>query len=238
MKKSRFSETEIVYAIKQIEAGIPVPEVARKYGVSDKTIYAWRKQYGGLTAGELARLKQLEEENRKLKQMTAADLAEDKQLQDERAEEGRRPRRKRRRGRADGPGCEGHRAEASRRGGDTMRGLASLCVPGLQRCGERRFSAAFCRVAQQGEVQVGERVVVAGAVGELLGFRGAGGIAFSGVGLGEAKAVVGVEEVRLAELGNRRVPLLFGEREAAGDLVRQALLERAARAGNRFGELR
>ena len=67
MKKSRFSETEIVYAIKQVEAGVSVPEVARKYGVSDKTIYDWRKRYGGLTAGDLARLKQLEEENRKLK---------------------------------------------------------------------------------------------------------------------------------------------------------------------------
>lgn len=79
MKKSRFSETEIVYAIKQVEAGVPVVEVARKYGVSDKTIYEWGKRYGGLTAGELARLKQLEEENRKLKQMVA-ELSLDKQM--------------------------------------------------------------------------------------------------------------------------------------------------------------
>jgi putative transposase len=51
MKKSRFSEPEIAYAIKQAEAGTSVPEVARKYGVSEKTILEWRKRYGGLTAG-------------------------------------------------------------------------------------------------------------------------------------------------------------------------------------------
>ncbi len=79
MKRSRFSETEIVYAVKQVEAGIPVGDVARKYGVSQKTIYLWRTKYGGLSASEVARLKQLEEENRKLKQMVA-ELSLDKQM--------------------------------------------------------------------------------------------------------------------------------------------------------------
>jgi len=79
MKRSRFSETEIVYAVKQVEAGVPVGEVARKYGVSQKTIYLWRTKYGGLSASEVARLKQLEEENRKLKQMVA-ELSLDKQM--------------------------------------------------------------------------------------------------------------------------------------------------------------
>ncbi len=79
MKRSRFSETEIVYAVKQVEAGVPVGEVARKYGVSQKTIYHWRTKYGGLSASEVARLKQLEEENRKLKQMVA-ELSLDKQM--------------------------------------------------------------------------------------------------------------------------------------------------------------
>jgi len=79
MRRSRFSETEIVYAVKQAEAGVPVRELARRYGVSEKTIYAWRNKYGGLTASELARLKQLEEENRKLKQMVA-DLSLDKTM--------------------------------------------------------------------------------------------------------------------------------------------------------------
>jgi len=49
MKRSRFSETEIVYAVKQVEAGVPVGDVARKYGVSQKTIYLWRTKYGGLS---------------------------------------------------------------------------------------------------------------------------------------------------------------------------------------------
>jgi len=76
---SRFTETEIVYAVKQAEAGVPVAEVARKYGVSLKTIYAWRNKYGGLSVSEVARLKQLEDENRKLKQMVA-ELSLDKQM--------------------------------------------------------------------------------------------------------------------------------------------------------------
>ncbi len=79
MRKSRFTETEIVYAVKQAEAGVPVAEVARKYGVSLKTIYAWRTKYGGLSVSEVARLKQLEDENRKLKQMVA-ELSLDKQM--------------------------------------------------------------------------------------------------------------------------------------------------------------
>lgn len=52
MKRSRFSETELVYAVKQVEAGVPAAEVARKYGVSLKTIYAWRTKYGGLSASQ------------------------------------------------------------------------------------------------------------------------------------------------------------------------------------------
>ena len=79
MKKSRFTETEIVYAVKQAEAGVPVREVARKYGVSEKTIYTWRNKYGGLSVSELARLKQLEQENAKLKQMVA-ELSLDKAM--------------------------------------------------------------------------------------------------------------------------------------------------------------
>lgn len=79
MKKSRFTEQEIIGAAKQIEAGIPVKELARKYGVSLKTLYAWRKKYAGLAPSELARLKQLEEENRKPKGLVA-DLSLDKQI--------------------------------------------------------------------------------------------------------------------------------------------------------------
>ena len=79
MRKSKFSESEIVYAVKQAEAGVPVAELARKYGVSAKTVYAWRKKYGGVSSSELARLKQLKEENRNLKRLVA-DLSLDKHL--------------------------------------------------------------------------------------------------------------------------------------------------------------
>jgi putative transposase len=79
MKKSKFTETEIIYAVKQAKAGVSVREVAHKYGVSEKTIYTWRNQYGGLSVNELDRLKQLEQENTKLKQMVP-ELSLDKGL--------------------------------------------------------------------------------------------------------------------------------------------------------------
>jgi putative transposase len=79
MRPSKFTENEILYAVKQLEAGIPVKELARKYGVSDKTIYHWRKKYNGLSPSELKRLKELERENAQLKKLVA-DLSLDKQI--------------------------------------------------------------------------------------------------------------------------------------------------------------
>lgn len=78
-RKSKFSEQEIVYAIKQAEAGVPLKELCRKYGVSEQTFYRWRSKYGGLAASELQRLKQLEHENRQLKKLVA-DLSLDKHV--------------------------------------------------------------------------------------------------------------------------------------------------------------
>lgn len=79
MKKSRFTEEQIAYALKQAETGVSVSEVIRRMGVSEQTFYRWKKLYGGLGVGELRRLKQLEEENRKLKQLFA-DLSLDKHI--------------------------------------------------------------------------------------------------------------------------------------------------------------
>lgn len=82
MKRSKFTEQQIAFALKQAEMGIPVPEVCRKLGISDATFYQWRKKYGGLGPTELRRLRQLEEENYKLKRLVA-DLSLDKiMLQD------------------------------------------------------------------------------------------------------------------------------------------------------------
>ena len=77
MKKSRYTEEQIAFALKQAEVGISVEEVCRKMGISDATFYTWRKKYGGLGPSELKRLKQLEEENAKLKRLVA-DLSLDK----------------------------------------------------------------------------------------------------------------------------------------------------------------
>jgi putative transposase len=79
MKKSRFTEEQIAFALRQAETGTAVPEVIRKMGVSEQTFYRWKKQYAGMGVGELRRMKQLEEENRKLKQLVA-DLSLDKAM--------------------------------------------------------------------------------------------------------------------------------------------------------------
>jgi putative transposase len=79
VKKSRFTEEQISFALKQAETGTPVAEVLRRMGISEQTFYRWKKLYGGLGTGELRRLKQLEEENRKLKQLVA-DLSLDKHI--------------------------------------------------------------------------------------------------------------------------------------------------------------
>lgn len=79
MKRSRYTEEQIAFALKQAELGTPVPEVCRKMGVSDATFYNWRKKYGGLGPSELKRLKQLEEENHRLKKLVA-DLSLDKAM--------------------------------------------------------------------------------------------------------------------------------------------------------------
>jgi len=82
MKRSKFTEQQIAYALKQAELGTPVEEVCRKMGISDATFYNWKKKYGGLGPSEVRRLKQLEEENAKLKKLVA-DLSLDKvMLQD------------------------------------------------------------------------------------------------------------------------------------------------------------
>jgi len=82
MKKSKFTEEQIAFALKQAESGTTVEEICRKMGISQATFYDWRKKFGGLGVPELRRLRQLEEENRKLKQLVA-DLSLDKvMLQD------------------------------------------------------------------------------------------------------------------------------------------------------------
>jgi len=71
VKRKRYSEEQIIRILKEVEGGLPVEEVGRKYGVAEQTVYRWKSKYGGLEINELKRLKQLEEENRRLKQLVA-----------------------------------------------------------------------------------------------------------------------------------------------------------------------
>jgi putative transposase len=79
MKKSMYTEAQIAFALKEAETGTRVDEVCRKMGISEATFYNWKKKYGGLGVNELRRLRQLEDENNRLKQIVA-DLTLDKQM--------------------------------------------------------------------------------------------------------------------------------------------------------------
>ena len=79
MKRSKFTEAQIVFAIRQADNGVKIEEVCRKLGISEATFHNWKKKYGGLGVPELKKLKHLEEENQRLKQIVA-DLSLDKQM--------------------------------------------------------------------------------------------------------------------------------------------------------------
>lgn len=71
MKKSRYTDSQIMAILKQAETGTPVPELCREHGMSSATFYKWRAKYGGMDASLMSRMKELEEENRRLKKMYA-----------------------------------------------------------------------------------------------------------------------------------------------------------------------
>ncbi len=79
MKKSTFTDEQIIYALRQAEQGTTAAEVCRKLGINEQTFYRWKKRFAGMGVAELHRLRQLEEENRKLKQLVA-DLSLDKHM--------------------------------------------------------------------------------------------------------------------------------------------------------------
>ena len=71
MKKSHFTDSQIIAVLKQAEAGTPVPELCREHGISSATFYKWRSKFGGMEVSMVARMKELEDENRRLKKMYA-----------------------------------------------------------------------------------------------------------------------------------------------------------------------
>ena len=79
MKRKRFTDQQIAFAVRQVEGGVPVKEVCRKLQISEQTFYRWKKKFGGLGVAEVRRMKQLEDEVRRLKQLVA-DLSLDKAM--------------------------------------------------------------------------------------------------------------------------------------------------------------
>lgn len=82
MKQKRYTEEQIIGILNEAEAGMPVADLCRKHGMSDASFYNWRSKYGGMTVSEAKRLKQLEEENRKLKKLLAETMLEKAVLED------------------------------------------------------------------------------------------------------------------------------------------------------------
>jgi putative transposase len=82
MKKSHFTETQIVAILNEADAGVQVKDICRKYGISDATYYNWKSRYGGMSASDLKRMKELEAENSKLKRMYADMAMENQAMKD------------------------------------------------------------------------------------------------------------------------------------------------------------
>ena len=148
MRKSRFSDRQIVVVLKQAEAGVPIRDLVRKYGISEQTFYRWRKKYGGLQVSELQQLKQLKEENVRLKGLVA-DLTLDKQILQEvlsKKSEGREASRDRRLGSGNVPAVSARRLLAA------PASALELLLPESERssnspsdasAGARRFAATI-----------------------------------------------------------------------------------------------
>jgi putative transposase len=92
MKRARFSDEEIISILKEADAGGKVTELCRRHGISDATFYTWRSKYGGLEISEMRRLRQLEEENRRLKSIVADQALDIRALKDVLAKNGYGPR--------------------------------------------------------------------------------------------------------------------------------------------------
>lgn len=157
MKRKRCPEPQIVFALQQAEAGTPVAELCRKMGVAEATFYRWKKRYGGLGVSEIRRLRQLEDENRRVKQLVADVTLQKAMLEDLLPEEGLTSAR-----RLAMAVCLGELpGQRTARDGDA--GLLSLDAPLPER--GRRAGRAACSTGRSGDCSSGLRLLSTGAAG-------------------------------------------------------------------------
>lgn len=82
MRSKRFTEEQIIGVLKEAEAGVPAKDICRQYGICEQTFYRWRRKYGGMDVSEAKRLKELERENKKLKQLLAEQFLDNQALKE------------------------------------------------------------------------------------------------------------------------------------------------------------
>jgi putative transposase len=179
MKTSKFTDEQIAMALRQAEAGTPVGEICRKLGVSEQSFYRWKKRFGALGVSELRELRQLREENRKLKGLVA-DLSLDKTILHEALRKNGKARRPPRAGALGAGGIPGVRAPGlPRRGGRAIHGplpeppaLTAPAPDALAGAGQRAAAGglpatacAFAAGGVAGEPQAGLSPVHRGRVG-------------------------------------------------------------------------
>ena len=141
MKKTRYSESQIIKVLKEVEGGRTVKAVCREYGVAEGTYYTWKSKYGGMEVADLKRLKELEEENRRLKQMYA-DLSLDHKVLKDIVEKSSKARRTTGTGRLRSGGAFDQSAAGLSGRGHQRFGVSLSTRSCARRCRHRRFTAS------------------------------------------------------------------------------------------------
>tara|TARA_B100000700_G_C14625129_1_gene660085 strand:+ start:247 stop:699 length:453 start_codon:yes stop_codon:yes gene_type:complete len=141
MKKTRYSESQIIKVLKEVEGGRTVKAICREYGVAEGTYYTWKSKYGGMEVADLKRLKELEDENRRLKQIYA-DLSLDHKVLKDIVEKSSKARRTTRAVQLCSFGAFDQPAVGLSGRGDQLFGVSLSTRPYPRRCGYCRFATS------------------------------------------------------------------------------------------------